>query len=119
MEPQDLWGNIRRQSLVPRPDAGHGKKKTDQKTQERETELTGSFHRYTFFAFYFLCQRQMLFPVCNYYQLCYNLNDNMSKQPVQCQCIGGNDSGAQWSCKESAGFADRDHAPNLTDVRLE
>ena len=49
----------------------------EEKTQERETELTGSFHRYTFFAFYFLCQRQMLFPVCNYYQLCYNLNDNM------------------------------------------
>ena len=67
----------------------------NQKTQERETELTGSFHRYTFFAFYFLCQRQMLFPVCNYYQLCYNLNDNMSKQPVQCQCIRADDSGAQ------------------------
>ena len=60
---------------------------TDQKTQGRKTELTGSFHRYSFFAFYFLCQRQMLFPVCNYYQLCYNLNDNMRKLPVQCLYI--------------------------------
>ena len=62
------------------------KKKTDQKTQEREQSFTGSFHRYTFFAFYFYVRGKCYF-LFNYYQLCYNLNDNMSKQPVQCQYI--------------------------------